>query len=187
MVNGIALDKKRLRAEFSARRDALGAEERAAIDAQVARAVLASEAFTAARSVFTYVSVGAEVDTRALIERSWEAGKAVAAPRCVPGTRELAWHRIDGFDDLVPGAFGIEEPPDDPATLMVPDEASIALVPGFSFDADGFRLGYGGGYYDSFLADFPGTSIGLCRSCQLSASPLPREPHDLSVDMIISG
>ena len=175
-----------MRAEFSALRDALGAGERAAIDARVTRAVLASEAFAAARSVFTYLSVGAEVDTRALVERAWEAGKVVAAPRCVPGTRELAWHRIDDFTTLVTGAFGIEEPLNDPATLVVPDESSVALVPAFSFDADGFRLGYGGGFYDAFLASFPGTSIGLCRACQLSTEPLPREPHDVAVNFVVT-
>lgn len=63
---------------------------------------------------------------------------------------------------------------------------ALALVPGLAFDAAGFRLGYGGGFYDTFLADFPGTTVGLCRTCQLSAVPLPRGPYDLPVGLVVT-
>lgn len=63
---------------------------------------------------------------------------------------------------------------------------ALALVPGLAFDAVGFRLGYGGGFYDTFLADFPGTTVGLCRTCQLSAVPLPRGPYDLPVGLVVT-
>ena len=63
---------------------------------------------------------------------------------------------------------------------------AIALVPGLAFDAQGFRLGYGAGFYDVFLSTFAGASIGLCRKRFLSPGPLPCDDFDLPVDMVIT-
>lgn len=62
---------------------------------------------------------------------------------------------------------------------------ALALVPGLAFDAAGFRLGYGGGFYDTFLPTFPGTSMGLCRAAQL-ADHLPHEDYDMPVDEVVT-
>lgn len=183
--------KSQLRKRLRASRDSLGAGERLSADAAIARRVLASPAFRRADAVFSYLSVGAEVDTRAVIRAAWGAGKIVAAPRVVPGTRSMRWYRIDGFDGLETGSFGIEEPPEDVTRLIVPPasgprDRAVALVPGLSFDAGGYRLGYGGGFYDVFLAGFCGTAIGLCRRAQLSPVPLPRGEFDLPVDFLVT-
>lgn len=170
-------------------RDSLSENERASADAAIAAQVCALPEFADAHEVFTYLSVGAEVDTRQLIRAAWDAGKLVAIPRCVPGTNTMDWHRIQGFDDLESGSFGIEEPPDDPATLVDVPKAgqgvrAVALVPGYSFDQDGYRLGYGGGFYDVFLPSFGGAAVGLCRTAQLSAGPVPHDAHDIPVDVV---
>jgi len=60
----------------------------------------------------------------------------------------------------------------------------LCLVPGLAFDEDGFRLGYGGGYYDRFLANFQGSTLGICYQTMQQA--VPKQPHDLSVDEVIS-
>lgn len=184
--------KRELRAHFKQVRANLSAETRKAVDARIAANAAATETWQRAETVLAYLSVGDEVDTRALIERAWNEGKTVAAPRCVPRTRLLQWHRIESFDGLQASRFGIEEPPDDPATRIEPAtllESSLALVPALAFDAHGFRLGYGGGFYDTFLADFPGVSAGLCREAQLHESLAQAgavEPHDLPVELIIT-
>ena len=61
---------------------------------------------------------------------------------------------------------------------------ALALVPGLAFDAAGFRLGYGGGFYDTFLPNFPGTSIGLIRACQLVERLAVRDVHDAPVNIV---
>ena len=181
--------KDGLRKELKELREKLGAEERGRIDAAIAGHVKNLPQYAVASHVFTYLSVGDEVDTREIIRDAWSQGKTIAVPRCVPGTRTMEWHVIEGFDNLEPGSFGIEEPPADPGTLIDPASAGpldIALVPALSFDAHGFRLGYGGGFYDVFLPTFAGIPIGLCRNAQMSSVPLPTDITDVPVPIVVT-
>ena len=178
--------KALMRAQFKAVREGLIPGERRAIDEAIARNVAALPEFAAADGVFTYLSFGAEVDTRELIQRAWEAGKTVCLPRVVPSTREMRWYAVESFDGLVRSSFGVEEPPDDPSREVRPAvfACPVALVPGLAFDREGFRLGYGGGFYDTFLPAFPGTSIGLIRACQLVDRLSVRDIHDAPVNIV---
>ena len=112
--------KALMRAQFKAVREGLSVGERCAIDEAIARNVAALPEFAAADGVFTYLSFGAEVDTRELIQRAWEAGKTVCLPRVVPSTREMRWYAVESFDGLVRSSFGVEEPPDDPSREVRP-------------------------------------------------------------------
>ena len=185
--------KDELRKQLKAQRAALDPAMRAEVDKRIAAHLLALDAWREASTVLTYLSFGSEVDTRTIIEHAWDAGKTVALPRCVPNTRLMSWHRVTSFDALCRSSLGVEEPADDPATLIDPAACdptrTIALVPGLTFDAHGFRLGYGGGFYDTFLASFTGTSIGLCRATQLTSDLRAAgmlEEHDLPVDLVMS-
>lgn len=180
-------DKNQLRRRFRALRAGLPEGERRAIDAAIAGNVAGLPAFAGADGVFTYLSFGAEVDTRALIERAWGLGKTVALPRVVPGTRQMRWYAVDSLAGLEHSSFGVEEPAADPAREVAPADfrAPVALVPGLAFDREGYRLGYGGGFYDTFLPAFPGISMGLCRTAQL-AERLPHDTHDVPVDLVVT-
>lgn len=160
--------KRGLRRRLRAERAALEERRRAETDEMIGARVRGLAAWARADVVFTYLSIGAEVDTRALIREAWAAGKCVCLPRVVSSSRTLAWHRVDALDGLAPGSFGIEEPvpgvhPVYAVSAIADCSRALALVPGLAFDRAGFRLGYGGGYYDRFLSGFPGASIGLCR------------------------
>ena len=184
--------KKRLRAHMSGIREMLGPEGRARADAVIAGKVCAHPAYEQADTVFTYLSVGSEVDTRAIIEDAWGKGKVVAVPRCVPHTNLMEWYRIESFDELEDAPFGLEEPPANPERRVeVPpkgaDVHACALVPGYTFDREGYRLGYGGGFYDVFLPTFGGVSLGLCRQAQFSEDPIPCHEADVPVDFCILG
>ena len=162
-------EKDHLRKAARAARDAMEASERAAADGAIAQAVLESDAFAQADWLFTYCSMGSEVDTRAIIHEALKRGKTVALPRCRRGENVLDWHIVRSLEDAQPSYFGICEPADDPATLVDPAACgarALALVPGLLFDDEGFRLGYGGGFYDRFLPCFPGTALGLARKAQ---------------------
>ncbi len=159
--------KQELRRRLKARRAAEDAASRQAADELIMRNVLATPAFQKTSILLPYLSFGSEIDTRALIEAAWSAGKRVALPRCLP-KGGLAWHVVDGFEGLIASSFGMEEP--DPRTCALFDaedaactDEALAIVPGLAFDRQGYRLGYGGGFYDRFLARFKGTSMGLCR------------------------
>lgn len=185
----VPLDKKQLRTQLLALRRGLGPSVRAEVDARIAVAVTATEEWREALAILTYLSVRDEVDTRELVRLAREDGKVVAAPR-VTGPRSLAWYRVEAGDELEVSAMGIEEPAArgerrvDPACL---GERSVALVPGLAFDEMGYRLGYGGGFYDTFLGRFRGVSIGLCRDAALMPSLADMgalEVHDRAVGIV---
>lgn len=183
-----SIDKTQMRARFKAMREGLSAGERHAIDMSIARNVAALSEFAAADAVLAYLSFGAEVDTRELVQRAWEAGKTVCLPRVVPGMREMRWYAVESLHGLARSSFGVEEPPDDPSREVRPVDFAhpVALVPGLAFDRAGFRLGYGGGFYDVFLPTFPGASIGLIRACQLVEVLPVRDAHDAPVDIVVT-
>lgn len=183
--------KREFRARMRELRESLDREIRVHADASIAERVTSHPAYLHADAVFTYLSVGAEVDTRAIIRDAWSRGKTVAIPRVVPGARIMEWYAIDSFENLETSAFGVEEPAADPAQrISVPSgegASAVALVPGLAFDAAGYRIGYGGGFYDAFLPTFGGVSLGLCREAQLSDVPVPRDAHDVPVDEVVCG
>ena len=187
---GEEVAKGRARRALRARRDAMPAGERAITDARIRDRVLALDDFRRADAVLCYLAFSSEVETRGIISAALAAGKAVALPRCLPGGR-LAWHAVRGLEGLRAGAHGILEPAGDPGTLVPPAAlaAPVALVPGLAFDRAGYRLGYGGGYYDRFLASFGGVSIGLAR-CPLLLDDLRGlglvEAHDRPVDLVVT-
>ena len=120
---------------------------------------------------------GAQID--ALLAQ----GKTVCLPRCLPGHKMQA-HRITGEADLVPDKYQIPAPrPDAPEVAR--EDIDLILVPGLCFDSRGTRLGQGGGYYDRYLEDYEGATIGLCRE-DFFQIDLPREPLDVWVQTVLT-
>lgn len=180
------MSKEALRSTFRVRRSALSKEERARADLRIASRLLELPEVVRADCVFTYLSFGSEVDTRFVITRCWEMGKRVCLPRCAAGYT-LTWHAVEDLDHLVRSLFGMEEPAAGaPQAQPAGSVYSVALVPGLAFDRRGFRLGYGGGYYDRFLPAFSGVSIGLCRSDLLSDELPSLSEYDYPVDLVVT-
>ena len=153
----------------------------------ILKRVLGLEAYRRAKLVHTYISSKEnEVDTRALIGTCLAHGKRVAVPVVMPGTKTLAHALIDSLDQLVVGPYGLVQP-DPAAATWLPAEARIDLVvvPGLAFDRRGQRIGWGGGYYDRFLAQVQAIKIGLCYDA-LVLDCIPGEPHDVPVDMVVA-
>ncbi len=183
--------KREARAKIKHMRRLIPREERERVDAAITARLTELPAYREARLVLPYLSFGSEIDTYALIEHAWADGKTVALPRCVEGTREMEWYRIESFDGLVRSSIGVLEPVRDPQALVsvgaTPHE--LVVVPGLTFDLSGYRLGYGGGFYDTFLAGFDGTKVGLCRTCQLCRDLRVAgfiDEHDLPVDVVVT-
>lgn len=183
---GSDADKSSLRSNYLSARRGLAPAARAASDAAIRRALERFDIFREASLVLTYVSYGAEVGTHELIEALLAEGRRVAVPRCDAERRVMGFCEISSLGELVRGAHGLLEPPAGFERIpVVPDlVGSVCLVPGLVFDGAGQRVGYGGGYYDRFLAFYPGDKIGLARTTQLSSNPLPHDAHDVPVDFI---
>ena len=179
--------KERLRKRVLAVRMGLDRGQAEVSGQAILEQILGLEAYRRAKLVHTYVSSKEnEVDTRALIGACLKQGKCVAVPVVMPGTKTLAHALIDGLDQLVVGPWGLAQP-DPAAATWLPAEARIDLVvvPGLAFDRRGHRIGWGGGYYDRFLAQVQTVKIGLCYDA-LVLDCIPGEPHDVPVDLVVA-
>ena len=177
--------KMRMRKEAKEYRLSLSAEEKERNDRKIANKLLNLWTFRDADTLLAYMSTDIEVDTLYLIERAWELGKKVAVPRCIAGTRNMVFHYISSFDDLESGSFGVMEPIADKCPTLVVSDKCICVVPALVFDKKCFRLGYGKGYYDRFLASFSGTAVGICyESCRKDS--VPHGKFDKSLDLFIT-
>ena len=183
--------KRELRAHFKGVRKDLGENGRAAIDASIEANLCSLPEFEDAEVLLAYLDFGPEVRTRGIIQAAWDVGKTVALPWCVPGTHEMRWFKVASFDGLVKSSLGVEEPEpnDETEQLLRTGQRMLTLVPGLTFDAAGYRLGYGGGFYDTFLAKFDGISVGLCREAQFSDDLRAEgiiDAHDLPAQLVVT-
>ena len=183
-----------IRRHFTAVRNSLSPGQRAAAEGGILTALFAHEAWQRATVVCTYLPIRGELNTLPVLDRARIDDKACALPVTLTGAAEgsMVFRRLRGMTpkELPVGRFGIPEPPASHPALSLQDMAgALILVPGLVFDEGGYRVGYGGGYYDRFLARLqaervPFTTIGLVFSdCRTDA--LPREAHDFPVDIIL--
>ncbi len=186
MLNDIRVEKNRLRTKNRMLREQISPEEKLERDLQICIRLLSLPQYRSCDSLFVYVSKPPlEVGTEYLIQAAWADEKKAAVPRCIPGTREMCFHVISQPEDLAAGSFGVREPIPDQCPKAQATAQSLCIVPGISFDLAGYRLGYGKGYYDRFLAGFPGKTIGICYQENL----LPKLPHgrfDRAVEWIVT-
>ena len=187
-------DKASLRRRFAALRDHLSPNDRTAAEAAIRDKLFSLHAWKDAPLICGYMSVRSEIDMTPVWKQAVSKGKAYALPVTVTDAHEgrMIFRRLSGYtpQELTSARFGLSEPSEECPALTLRDfEGALILVPGLAFDDEGFRIGYGGGYYDRFLtdlkrADVPVTTVGLAFSaCRIPR--LPREPHDIPVDYVI--
>lgn len=184
-IRNIKEAKLHLRAKHRRFRERMSEDQKRKLDAAITSKVLGLREYAQAETIFTYVSKSIEVDTVGLIRAAFLNRKKVAVPRCVPGTREMEFYYINSMEELKPGAFGVLEPEPLEENLAVGGEKDLCIVPGLAFDPEGFRLGYGKGYYDRFLSSFQGETVGICYLGCVQWN-LPHGYYDRPVDILIT-
>jgi 5-formyltetrahydrofolate cyclo-ligase len=179
------MDKDLIRRQVLAMRNALSTGAVAAMSAEIVRRLTDLSEVGTAATLMVYLGFGSEVQTDGLIRWGWAAGKRIAVPLCAADGC-LTPCRIEGFEELEKGHYGIREPA---AACRRPEalgRIDAVLVPAVAFDRYGYRVGYGGGYYDRFLPRAPRAArIGLAFSGQI-VDALPAEAHDVPVDLIVT-
>lgn len=184
-VKNIKEIKINLRARYRQFREKLSEDQKIGLDSTIQSRLLALREYAAADTIFTYVSKPIEVDTIALIKAALANHKQVAVPRCVTETYDMQFYYITSLDDLEKGSFGVLEPIVSKCRLVTDFSKGFCIVPGLSFDAQGYRLGYGKGYYDRFLAEFGGDTVGICYSGCVQWN-LPHGYYDKPVNILIT-
>jgi 5-formyltetrahydrofolate cyclo-ligase len=138
--------------------------------------------FQQASVILAYMPISGEVDLTPLLER--QPQKHWVLPRIIPEENHRMVFHPYAADRLVLHPFGMAEPAPDLPTIPS-SKVQLALVPGLAFDRLGRRLGYGGGYFDRFLCDFTGISLGVIFKALL-LDRLPSGDHDVPVQWIVT-
>ncbi|MDO8480723.1 MAG: 5-formyltetrahydrofolate cyclo-ligase [Nanoarchaeota archaeon] len=174
------MDKDALRKEFLRLRNALTGKEAKAANRLVIRRLKADPAFKKAKQVLIYVSRGKEIGTHDLIKEISKE-KEVYVPRVKGKTLQCV--RFSSFEHLVKGEFGVLEPTKGKVVEVA--DIDLVVLPGLAFDKEGYRLGYGWGYFDTLLKGYQGRKVALAYSFQLVDS-LPHDEWDVKVDEVIT-
>lgn len=177
-------DKTSARAYFSALRASITKEEQLIKSEKICDKILSTEAFLGCDTLLLYYPIKSEPSALALLETAFSRGISVAFPISVKTDYTLDFRVIRSLDDLSVGAYGIREPNQDAPCVKLTDK-TLCIVPALSFDENGMRLGYGKGFYDRFLKEFSGTSIGITYS-ELFCQKLPFDKYDIPVDFVIT-
>ena len=175
------MDKKALRRQIREQKRAMTEEQIVAASQRLADKFFCTKQYMDAKTIYGYLPYNQEVRTVPILERALADGKSVAVPK-VYGD-EMRFVYITGFDGLENSDMGIPEPVADGP--VGDDPTALVLMPGLAFDKEGHRIGYGGGFYDKFLAQEPNhPTVALCYEFQMLPH-LETEEHDIPVDYVI--
>ena len=154
--------KNELRAVYRRLRTNCPKDVKRELDRKLTEKFLSLDEYKKCRTLFAFVSTPIEVDTSKIIETALKDGKRIAVPKCIDKTGLMDFYFIDSTDCLKKGSFSIMEPDEEICEKVTDFSDGLCLVPGLCFDYQGYRLGFGKGYYDRFLEKFGGISVGIC-------------------------
>ena len=178
-------DKQALRTFFLEKRKILSKnkDKKQQLDMEIQSRLILSPEYRAASSILLYAAREHEIATASILYAALANGKTVAYPRCENGG-EMTFCAVSSPADLIPGRFGILAPREG-CPVFTPDSRTLCVCPALCCDMSGYRLGFGGGYYDRFLSDFSGLSAALCYSEALIPS-LVHDDHDIPMRLIVT-
>ena len=174
--------KNELRAKYRAEREKLLPEEKQRREDKIAVALTSTIVYKSCKQILLYASTEDEISTWAIAKKALSDGKKLLYPKC-EGEHLMNYYYVSSLDELKAGMFNILEPAPDKA--YVPDNSDICIVPGLTYDKFGYRLGYGRGFYDRFLSDFSGVTVGLCYSDFIEGN-VPKGKYDMKVDVLLT-
>ncbi|MBI5489676.1 MAG: 5-formyltetrahydrofolate cyclo-ligase [Deltaproteobacteria bacterium] len=176
--------KRALRRRMIRARDAADAASRDAWSEAIACRLMARPEMNRSRTVHLFAGFGSEVVTLRIVRRLLETGRRPVLPVVRPASWTMEHAVVSSLDDLAPGFKGILEPAAS-CPRVAPAEVDLVLVPGVAFDRRCRRLGYGGGFYDRFLAECPAPRVALAFALQI-VEEVPCDDCDLPVDLVLT-
>lgn len=179
----LMITKKELRKVLIEKRKHLSSEYRQQADALIFQNVIKSEAYQNSQTIFCFVSTTDEVNTYPILNHALNQRKCVVVPKCLEKGIMQAY-QILSFDDLESGKYGIQEPKEHCKSIP-PSDIDLAIIPCLSCNSEGYRIGYGGGFYDRYLQNQTFAKISICYR-ELLCENIPIESFDEKTDIIIS-
>ena len=175
------MDKQALRKQIREKKRAMTEGQIQSKSEALGRLFISSEAYKQAKTIYGYLPYNQEVRTTAMLQQALDDGKRVAVPKCYGD--EMRFIYLDDLSKVEKGYCNIPEPIEDGP--IADDPTALVLMPGLAFDPQGHRMGYGGGFYDKFLAQEPGhPTLALCYDFQM-LEHLETEAHDIPVDTVL--
>lgn len=180
-----AMRKQDIRKIIKRKREELDRDIKKELDLRIMNNFFNSNYVNNSNVIFIYVNMESEINTVDIINKLLDMGKRVAVPKVLSKNKEMVALEIKSLSDLnESGAFGILEP--DMSKKDVGNEVDLIILPGLAFDRRGFRVGYGGGFYDKFLEKYDKVQrISLCYNFQIIEN-IPEEDFDEAIDVIIT-
>ena len=172
--------KSELRKQVLQEMKALPREQKQFIDQALTERLLQHPFYQEAKVIATYLSFHHEFQTQELIEQALKDGKKVLIPKTYPkGRMDFV---VYNPQQLVKTSFGLLEPQGD-LEVVAAYQIDLIHVPGLAFTTEGYRIGYGGGYYDRYLEHFSGNTLSTIYPCQIQDF-IP-ENHDIPVQEVL--
>lgn len=179
------MKKQTIRKNMLAIRNAIPEQQRKNNSVLMWQHLTKTEIYQNTDIIFTYVSIHKEAETTSFFTQVWEDGKKIAVP-ITEKNRKMDFVFLNTFEELTQKKWGIPEPEKSKSTLALPTEKSLFLVPALAIDDKGGRIGYGGGYYDTYFAKIKnGFKIGFVFSIQRIEN-LEMEDTDILLDGVIT-
>lgn len=179
------MNKDQLRKSTIGKLKKMSIDNRKVITRQLIEHLLGSKLWKEAKVIGLTVSQHLEWDTKPIIKAAWEQQKKVCVPKCTPQEKKLHFYEITSYDQLETVYYNLLEPDPDQTTFINKNSINLLIVPGLIFDKKGYRIGFGGGYYDRFLTDFSNKTVSLSSETQL-VETIPAEHYDIPVQHIIT-
>lgn len=177
--------KKALRQAMLAKRGALSIRYREWASQQICTRLWQQLDRFSAQTLLFYMPIQSEVDVRKAIHIGWKKEKRILLPRVMKGN-QLACYQVKDESQLKRGTYEIMEPNPQQTQLTDPLSIEFAIVPGVAFDRQCYRLGYGGGYYDRFLQQYPHIQTwGVAYEEQIVPTIYPEE-HDQPLQLVLT-
>lgn len=182
------IKKRQIREQIKTQRLALASEQIDEASKVISDKLVTLDKFKAASIIFLYSAKKEEVQTKYIFNLAKKMNKQIAFPKVCNITKTMSFYIVESLEELVTNKYGsivLDEPDESRHQQITPNNESVMIAPGIVFDYNKNRVGYGGGFYDKYLAKYPVYVIGICFEFQI-VKRLEQEPFDQAVDLIVS-
>ena len=181
------MTKDEIRKEILTRRQGLSDSDVSLKSETICRRIISDEVFAAASVIGLYWPFRNEVLTEPIFRAARSGRKRVGFPLARTEDRAIIYIAVDDPSDMTTGSYGIREPHYIPGRVIPAEEFDLIVLPGVAFDTRGYRIGYGGGYFDRFFADRSVTATRAAPAFDIQmVDRVPHKEHDIKVDVIFT-